>query len=703
MRWRYIMSKSSKRRDCPALAKVITAAECGAGRHGSIACPPDCAFNPFAPATYEQLLDIETRLDRRTVDALVGEVGEAHFQAVVVAGDRVGGEVGRNTAIVRELFFRRDAQGHSFADRWIGAGAPGLTNDERVFLAGKARMRPALLEVQEVRADGLLTMLDLLDPTAPPVQVLDRSSWARAVRYEVLFVWLYPLPHYCRVSGSGVRWPEWSGLDLAEVEQLHEIMRHAGGIEADASLAEKREWLAFHFEEVSEIVFEVSDVRRRDALEVMDAQWGWREYRLEAAVLEKLRQQMTDRRPQVRAVELEEEDIQAGFDSIWDWYDSTDRSTSATARPVLGHVLMGGGVMRLRAMGSARLTRLQTEVLALLGRPSLQPDRELMQDLGRQEASKIPGSDFARAPPRLREQPERFELRSFTLESEGSGKSEMKLAGERIEAMQRQWLDISIPTLANQTPREAVKDTAGRKKVLRLMKERIRVEDRDRLLGQLEYQAAHDLVQELGLTELDGPPPPARPCPEEWLEDAKRSGSSGAAAPPPAPVWLGRKLTKDEVFARLDALDVVFPSDLDLVEAWARACPVLAQMIVQETDYLPVEDASEIDIVLANVWALLGGVRVSGALRLDPERIRLQYGEADRRLSDVVEPKPDDSPLLGLCASQQELAFSVLAELAHRLKEQERPDEKVQELFVRSLVWLHATIAELDSAIGRQQ
>ena len=49
------MSKASKRlRDCPALGRAITPAECGAGRGSAYQCPVECPFFPFTPANYEK-------------------------------------------------------------------------------------------------------------------------------------------------------------------------------------------------------------------------------------------------------------------------------------------------------------------------------------------------------------------------------------------------------------------------------------------------------------------------------------------------------------------------------------------------------------------------------------------------------------------------------------------------------------------------
>lgn len=696
-----IMSKTSKRRDCPALARIITSAECGSGRHISISCPPECGFNPFSLPAYAQLRDVEDRLDKRTVDALIEEIGIEAFERILRGSPSSGNETDTNTTIVRELFFRRDAGGRSFAERWQDTGKTGLKTDEQVMLAGKARMRPALLEIQEVRPDGSFTAVDLLEPTAGLLIFKDRMTWDRALRHEVMLVWTYPLPHYWRLSGGGIRWPDWPELDLSEVEQLHEIMHHAGNVAADAPLPDKRDWLAFHFEEVQKAVFAVSDARRRDMLESIDAQWGWSEYRLDAKTVKALRRKLTNRKAPVRAVEPDEDDREAGFDAVWDWLALPKEKSDEHAHPVMGNLLLAPGKLRVRAMGSARLASLRTEVLEFLGQPNLSPEREFVENIGQQEASKIDLGDLALVPPRLREQPGRIELQSYALDSDGTDEGDAQSAESYLGQMARRWLDSALPALAGRTPREAVAEPSGRTKVLRLVKGMIRREDRDCLQGRLKTRSTGDLVHALGLAELDLPPPPDRPCPEEFIEEEIEPDQIETTAQETAPEWLGRVLHKQEVFDRLDRLEQVFPTDKALVRAWERSCPALANLLAQETSFLTPASGGAIDFVMATTWAVLGGAAVPGKLQLDTNRVRLRLEEGQQRLPLAAVAPPAEDPLLGMCTSQPEVALGIIAELFHRLKQAKQPMTTRQESFMLSVLWMHASIPEVESALSR--
>jgi hypothetical protein len=69
------MSKSSKLRPCPALGRDISPADCGEPRQSRLACPADCPHNPFGPAHYSQLLEIEDRLDTKSLERLAPMLG----------------------------------------------------------------------------------------------------------------------------------------------------------------------------------------------------------------------------------------------------------------------------------------------------------------------------------------------------------------------------------------------------------------------------------------------------------------------------------------------------------------------------------------------------------------------------------------------------------------------------------------------------
>jgi hypothetical protein len=66
-----------------------------------------------------------------------------------------------------QLFFKRDGQGWSVAERWEQEGLGGLRNDEQLLVRGKSQLRVALLEVRRVLDAQRFEAADLLEPLSP--------------------------------------------------------------------------------------------------------------------------------------------------------------------------------------------------------------------------------------------------------------------------------------------------------------------------------------------------------------------------------------------------------------------------------------------------------------------------------------------------------------------------------------------------------
>src|ERR1035438_8235763 len=141
------MSKSSKKRLCPALGRPISPADCGEQRQSRLACPANCPHNPFGPANYSQLLEIEDRLDTKTMERLVALAPDRAAMQNDIATAKRRGLHATHAFYVWNLFFGSDADQTTFAGRWEKTGLTELKNDERVLLRAKERMRIVLLEV----------------------------------------------------------------------------------------------------------------------------------------------------------------------------------------------------------------------------------------------------------------------------------------------------------------------------------------------------------------------------------------------------------------------------------------------------------------------------------------------------------------------------------------------------------------------------
>jgi hypothetical protein len=102
------------------------------------------------------------------------------------------------------MAFYRDANGESIGDRLRLKLFPDLTNDERLAAEAYGRSYVSALEVQEIRPDGQMKVLDLMGKSTEPFLLFDRATSKSARRFCILFSWFLPLPHYTRIAGASV-------------------------------------------------------------------------------------------------------------------------------------------------------------------------------------------------------------------------------------------------------------------------------------------------------------------------------------------------------------------------------------------------------------------------------------------------------------------------------------------------------------------
>src|SRR6185436_6524478 len=139
--------------------------------------------------------------------------------------------------------------------------------------------------------------IDLLDPARPALRLVDRSMAARVGRFEVFLTWLYPLPHFWRMSGTGIVVPDFGPFRPAEI--VRECVAHLDG---PAEPEARRRWLAEHFVRVDEAITATAHERRRRMLAGLDAQWGAATYELVASFAACRAALAADRRSEERRV-----------------------------------------------------------------------------------------------------------------------------------------------------------------------------------------------------------------------------------------------------------------------------------------------------------------------------------------------------------------------------------------------------------------
>ena len=314
IRWHFKMSKASKSRPCPALGRPISPADCGEQRQSRLACPESCPHNPFAPANYSQLLEIEDRLDSKTMRRLMAMAPDRDSLRREIDNAERKGVFGLHAFLVWNLFLATGPDQTTFAGRWEQSGMADLKNDERVLLRAKMRMRIALLEIHRVLDDERIEAVDLLSPNPAPMILLDRNTARSAVRFATLLTWIYPLPHFWRPSGAALTILDVSEFSAPEI--VIEIVRHLGGPSTEPEI---RLWLAEHFLKFEASQFAVAHLRRRQMFAGMDAKFGKAIYELRAPFVQC--REWLDALPEVKHDDLSEPEESEGFASARVWFD----------------------------------------------------------------------------------------------------------------------------------------------------------------------------------------------------------------------------------------------------------------------------------------------------------------------------------------------------------------------------------------------
>jgi len=503
------MGEAKKRRLCPAVGREITSAECGENRHSRYACPESCEHNPFRLSAYSQLLEIEDRLDLTTVKRLAAEDNVA--REAILAAVRSNPDLGLHAASAWQVFFRRDASGRTFAERWEQAGFAGLRNDERVLFRGKMKLRVVLVEVHRVIDAERLEVVDLLRPDDAPFIVVDRSLAARAPRFFVGLGWVYPLPYFGRLSGTA--------LELTDLgpgtwlENIEVIVAHLGGPVGGPARAS---WLAENFVRMCEAIVATGQERRQLMFAGIDGAWGAATYTLQVPLAKALRRLREESGVEPEGAAPEER--KQGFADAFVWLDErpdarTWGSAGKSGSVVLGRVLVGAKEWRLEAMGRARLQDFRARFEARMDK-AVSFSRERIDDLTGRMVLNEPTPNLALVPPQLLQEPREVGLSTSRLPPPPPGMSAADHQARMKQEIQRAWRDEPVPALGGRTPREAARDPAARVALIELVKQQVREIDEENLrTGGCED--ANEQIRALGLTEIDFPPPPPRQRPTD--------------------------------------------------------------------------------------------------------------------------------------------------------------------------------------------
>ena len=626
------MSKSAKRRFCPAVQREITSAECGENRISHYACPMECAFNPFAPANYDAFSEIEAGVIHKSMDWFLATTPnrvEAEREINKLAG-RPPAE--RHAYQVVEIFCKRDANGLTLAQRWEAAGFPGLKNDERVVQRSAMQMRLRVIEVHRVWDDLRTEAVDLLDPEAKPFLICDRGLAALACRFSTLLGWFHPLPHFWRCSGFALHLQPFAGFDALEI--ITEIVRHLGGPEQSS---EWMNWFGGHFARFTKALEAVRLARQEQMFAGLDAEFGKAVYELRAPFAEcrAVLDAVTAAQPDALADGERDE----GFAEARVWFETTgNEAPSDSAHLVLGRVLLGQAHWRVEAIGAERLARLRQAVEDALG-SRVRFTGERRDNLLAHVQSKQLRHDPDLVPPRLLENPTLISVTSSRVPTAPQAGARATILAHYLEEQDRAWLDDPVPALDGKTPRAAANDPGLRLKLIRLLKDRVRSVDEQ----NLETGGTRDLnwlLRELGVPELIFDPPPARPptrsYPDEAAEDEfeDRGPTDGLAPWPPLPPG---PFTHEEALERLNRSVQNFPIMDEALDAMKDAGCYLIEDVPDVLGHLlSKEECVFLIPVLIHVWFAFVPPGCYGP-DLEPEDMHEAFRRQLQRLEGVAE------------------------------------------------------------------
>jgi hypothetical protein len=668
------------------------------------ACPADCGHNPFAPANYSQLLEIEDALDRKTFARLFEDTSDRPALERVFRAVDAGSPHAMQAFTVSRLFFIQGADGLTCAQRWEKDGFKGLKNDERVLFRAKMQMRVTLLEVRQVIDGQNVEAVDLFAPGSPPLHLVDRSLARQAVRFAPILGWAFPLPHFWRLSGAVQVIPDWAPFEPVEI--VNELARHLGG---PAGLEPLPRWLAEHFVRVSHALDSTSWERRRRMFAQIDAKWGSAVYELRAPFAEC--RGVLDAVADVEDDDLDKHERHEGFAEGRTWFDTTANPIVALpeeARPVLGRVLLGQTFWRIEAMGAGRLARLRACLETRLG-DRVRFTGERIDDLGARMGMNEPKGDPALVPPRLLEHTEQLEITGSRL-AMPPGESPEDMMAEVEQTHLHAFLDQNIPALEGRTPREAARDPEMRPKLVRLMKTQVRGHDEKNLRTGRDADI-NWLLRELGLDELDVPAPPPRPPLEtgesdaddlsdvelEPLDDEDDEAYDGRLEPDPLP---DEPFDFDEAAERVkDAMEDFDTAAEALDELELSGSTLVPDVDELTEDLLSDNEFSYLLVFLVQAWfALIQPGCRAPQLRLPAMRDALQR-EFDLLEARVVSgPEGALSGILSSCR-QPALLQLLMAQLLDGAKKSPKKMRPSLESQMSMVVVLKVVINELDRAL----
>ncbi len=451
-------------------------------------------------------LDIDTRVSGKVIARFVKEQNAAGMTPSIPGGN----DLETNAFFLDAIFRRPDTQGRTLFQRWKADGFAGLNNDERFFFEAQSKIRPAAIEVLDVRPGDECLVLDRLDLSAPPAVIHDRSLASISVRFSRFLAMTFPMPHYTRLYGAAVEVPEAGVLEAEEV--IAAFASHLGGPSGGEPL---RDWLNGNLPLMARAFTALSSEFRRIMVESAAVVETITTYRLRCDPEEfaSLMDGHDDTEPQ----DVPDDYSQEGYCDSWCWLSRKEdggdalMSIHSVGRPILGNVFLSETRVRLSTIRESRHARLRSAFEKATGRKVEFENEKKIDHTRHLRPERLDAGDKALVPPSLLTHAPRLEFSSsFLIQDEARHLQDN--ARVLMDNHYRKWLDQSIETLGGLTPRQAAADLVMRPRLACLVKSMIHRTELRRKQDDTDEELSWVAV-ELGLDELGIRPHANRPNP----------------------------------------------------------------------------------------------------------------------------------------------------------------------------------------------
>lgn len=493
-----------KQRDCPAIGQRISSAECGNSRHSNYNCPEQCPFNPFSIKNYEDQLRIEDILESRIFKTAVQEAAFTKQIERLSKDDQQGRLLpGEFESRMIVLFQATEFKGHpSLMDYLLSEAADTLRNDEKIYLAGRNKIRFALIEIRSVHEE-YAEAVDLLDTRQKIFRIVDQNLLGVANRFQVCLMYTYPTPHFNRVFGSAPTLNDPSS-NMSHAEEFEAILNHLGCEDHEAE--KKRKWCLQHAPQIEAAFTSLNQMRLKKRFEATDAGTFERIYTLNAKpgyCMSKL-----EKRKEIEISSSDDTDGRAAnVIAHYAWYapESADYTAAeledAETCVHWGNVsIIADSHLKIECFSKKTFEWLSEKIEKIMG-TSIEFESELQHDLAKLQAEKITIEHPEWVPISLLEEESGFSFNTYRHEQPHASVSELQ--EHFLSDYYQKVLDEPLPALEGITPREAARsqDPKHRSQLISWVKGIIRSTDQHYLQSGA-FTEMDWIFDELQLPEL---------------------------------------------------------------------------------------------------------------------------------------------------------------------------------------------------------